>query len=128
MPAIRQPFTFWPLNDRNFYWGPIIAGIDEFEPDPTPIDDCVGTFTIFDPNGVAVPGANALPFMLTSNTSDPNTAPGVYLAQISGTLFNPPLSNGLPSYTTVIVLNSPSLQTGNNLWSVPTIIKLRNSP
>jgi hypothetical protein len=65
-----QPFVFYPNNTVGVLWS-VWLGSDWADGIQTSVNDCTGTFSIIDPSGVAVPGADALAFSATST-------PGTY--------------------------------------------------
>src|ERR1700733_7454139 len=113
--TVSQPFVFHPLNDVPVLWSIILGST--WNAGDTPIIDAVGTLTILDPTGTPVPGADAVAFV-------PTPIPGQYEADIVGSTFNPPPGS---RYQTIISLSSPSAN-AQATWSVPTIIRLRNTP
>jgi hypothetical protein len=116
--SLPQPWVFFPANDQVVTFGPVILGSTQFSAPPTYVTDCTGTFTLLDPTGNAVTGANGLTFTFVPSSN------GLYTAQIFGSTFNPTVLSA--GYTSVITLTSIA-QSAQNVWSVPSIVKKRNS-
>jgi len=120
---ILQPFLMFPGNSVPILWS-IISGATINNPVPTPVTDATGSMTVYDQNDNPCPGATNVPAVATST-------PGTYSFSIDGTLFGKDSrGNALPlgsGYTTVITMNS-MIVGGPAEWTIPTILKDRNSP
>ncbi len=97
--GIPLKWIFEAGNDQIVQWGPIVTGLTQNLETPTYVNDCTGTANLFDPEGNSVPGFINIPFNYVPASN------GIYLAQVLGVNFNPPIGDG---YKLQIKLISPT--------------------
>lgn len=117
--TIQQPFVYFPNNSIPVLWN-VVSGVT-WSTTKTPVTDCTGSLTLYDPQGNAVSGATGLFAQAT-------TTPGLYQFVIDagsdGSLFHPDVGR---DYKTVITMNSPTVG-GPARWTIPSVVRARANP
>jgi hypothetical protein len=113
-------WTFTKGNDEYVEWGPIIdgrTGITLGDGTVVPaiyLNSLNGTMTLYDPTGIAVPGAAALAFVYVASSN------GIYRALVTAASFNPPVTGR--GFKLIVDFNSPL-----GHWEVPARVITRST-
>ena len=122
MPRVMMSFLvrnaeFTGTSDQIFQVGPLVTGLSLLNKPLVYINDAAGVATLFDPTGIAVPGATNITVTYESGSN------GLYSGLIVGANFLPPSVD--TGYVLVVSLQSPTQ--GNRQISLPAQVKISDN-